>query len=54
MRGRHISTFDLLDEEELREGTERAVAELPEVVESRLEHVVVVASGAGAMLGTNL
>jgi ubiquinone/menaquinone biosynthesis C-methylase UbiE len=54
VRGRHISTFDLLGEEELTAGTARAVAELPEVVESRLEHVVVVASGAGAMLGKNL
>lgn len=54
VRGRHISTFDLLDEDELAAGTERAVAELPELVESRLEHVVAVASGADAMLAENL
>ncbi len=43
IRGRHISTFDLLDEEELREGTERASRELPERVEVRLEWAIVVA-----------
>jgi SAM-dependent methyltransferase len=43
IEGRHISTFDLLDEEELREGTERARRELPDRVESRLEWLVAVA-----------
>jgi SAM-dependent methyltransferase len=43
IRGRHISTFDLLDERELREGTARAEAELPDSVLSRLEQLVVVA-----------
>ena len=43
VRGRHISTFDLLDPEEVREGTERAERELPDRVEVRLEQLVVVA-----------
>lgn len=43
IRGRHISTFDLLDEEELGAGTARAERELPERVEVRLEWAVVVA-----------
>lgn len=43
IRGRHISTFDLLDEAELAEGTARAERELPETVEIRLEWAVVVA-----------
>jgi SAM-dependent methyltransferase len=44
VEGRHISTFDLLDEEELRAGTEAARAELPERVDARLEWLVAVAS----------
>jgi ubiquinone/menaquinone biosynthesis C-methylase UbiE len=43
IRGKHISTFDLLDEQELREGTARAEAELPDSVLSRLEHLIAVA-----------
>jgi ubiquinone/menaquinone biosynthesis C-methylase UbiE len=43
IRGRHISTFDLLDEEEVSAGTERAEHELGERVEVRLEWSVVVA-----------
>lgn len=43
IRGRHISTFDLLDADELREGTARAERELPDRVEVRLEQLVVVA-----------
>ena len=43
IEGRHISTFDLLDENELREGTERARRELPERVEYGLEWLVAVA-----------
>jgi SAM-dependent methyltransferase len=43
IRGRHISTFDLLDAEELAEGTARAERELPEQVEIRLEWLVVAA-----------
>jgi ubiquinone/menaquinone biosynthesis C-methylase UbiE len=43
IRGRHISTFDLLDEDELRAGTERAERELGERVEVRLEWAIVVA-----------
>jgi ubiquinone/menaquinone biosynthesis C-methylase UbiE len=41
IRGRHISTFDLLTEEELDEGTRRAEQELPPVVEVHLEQLVV-------------
>ena len=44
LRGRHISTFDLLDEEELVAGTARAEQELPPEIEVRREHLVVVAS----------
>jgi len=44
IRGRHISTFDLLTEEEIAEGTDRAERELPEVVVSRLERLVVAGS----------
>jgi SAM-dependent methyltransferase len=43
IRGRHISTFDLLDEEALAAGTARAERELPEAVEVRLEWAIVVA-----------
>lgn len=43
IRGRHISTFDLLTEAELQEGLARAEAELPPVVTSRLEQLIVVA-----------
>ena len=43
IEGRHISTFDLLDEDELRAGTERARRELPERVEYGLEWFVAVA-----------
>jgi ubiquinone/menaquinone biosynthesis C-methylase UbiE len=44
LRGRHISTFDLLDEDEIRAGIAQAERELPERVESPLEQLVVVAS----------
>ena len=43
IHGRHISTFDLLDEDELAAGTARAERELPERVPVRLEWAVVVA-----------
>jgi len=43
VRGRHISTFDLLPAAELEEGTARAERELPERVVYRLEQLVVVA-----------
>jgi len=46
IRGRHISTFDLLPEDELEEGTARAERELPELVVARLERLVVVGSTA--------
>ena len=41
IHGRNISTFALLDTEELREGTLRAERELPTKVEVRLEQLVV-------------
>ena len=43
IRGRHISTFDLLPPAELAEGTSRAERELPEQVEIRLRQLVVTA-----------
>jgi ubiquinone/menaquinone biosynthesis C-methylase UbiE len=43
IRGRHISTFDLLSEEELREGIDRAEVELPDRVTGRLEQLIVTA-----------
>jgi SAM-dependent methyltransferase len=43
IRNRHISTFDLLTEEEIREGTTRAERELPEQIEYALEWLLVVA-----------
>ena len=45
IRGRHISTFDLLDEDEVAAGTARAERELPERVVVRLEWAVVIADG---------
>jgi ubiquinone/menaquinone biosynthesis C-methylase UbiE len=44
IRGRHISTFDLLDEEEIESGLAQAVDELPDEVEYGLEWLVVVAT----------
>jgi len=44
IRGRHISTFDLIDETEIETGLNRAVEELPDEVEYRTEWLVVVAS----------
>jgi ubiquinone/menaquinone biosynthesis C-methylase UbiE len=44
--GRHISTFDLLSDEEVEEGTARAERELPERIETRLERLVVVGTTA--------
>jgi SAM-dependent methyltransferase len=41
IRGRHISSFDLLDEDTIRTGSERALRELPERVETRLAQLVV-------------
>ena len=43
IRGRHISTFDLLSEEEIAAGAERAERELPPSVVVALEWAVVVA-----------
>jgi SAM-dependent methyltransferase len=41
IRGRHISTFDLLGADEVAEGTARAERELPAQVEVRLEWLLV-------------
>lgn len=43
IRGRHISTFDLLAADEVEEGTARAERELPQRIEVRLEQLVAVA-----------
>jgi len=43
IRGRHISTFDLLTDDEVAEGTARAERDLPERVEVRQEWAIVVA-----------
>jgi ubiquinone/menaquinone biosynthesis C-methylase UbiE len=48
IRGRHISTFDLLEPEEYEEGRERAEAELPDEVETILHWLVAIASRSGA------
>jgi SAM-dependent methyltransferase len=47
IRGRHISTFDLLPAAELEEGTARAERELPELVPVHQERLVVVGSAVG-------
>jgi SAM-dependent methyltransferase len=44
IRGRHISTFDLLTAEEVAEGTARAERELPDRVVTRLDRLVAVGS----------
>ena len=44
IRGRHISTFDLLDEQEIRRGTEQAEHEVPPVVDYGIEWLIAVAS----------
>lgn len=43
IRGRHISTFDLLGADEIATGIERAELELPDVVEVRLEWLLLAA-----------
>jgi ubiquinone/menaquinone biosynthesis C-methylase UbiE len=40
IHGRAISTFDLLDADEIRRGTERAERELPDPVEYELEYLL--------------
>ncbi len=47
LRGRHISTFDLLDPDEVQRGIERAEAELPEIVVVELDQLIVTARRAG-------
>jgi SAM-dependent methyltransferase len=42
IRGRHISTFDLIGEDELAAGTARAERELPERVETTLDWAIVI------------
>jgi len=46
IRGRHISTFDLIDEEEYRLGLERAEPELPERIGYPYELLIVTAAPA--------
>jgi SAM-dependent methyltransferase len=46
IRGRHISTFDLLSEDEIAAGTARAERELPDPVEYDQEWLVAVANRA--------
>jgi ubiquinone/menaquinone biosynthesis C-methylase UbiE len=43
IRGKHISTFDLISEEEYDAGLARAERELPELVEYRVEWLIAVA-----------
>jgi hypothetical protein len=40
IRGRSISTFDLLDEDEIRAGTEKAERELPERVAYEVQYLL--------------
>ena len=40
IRGRAFSTFDLLDEEEIRRGTEQAERELPDPVEFEVDYLL--------------
>ena len=47
IRGRHISTFDLLTEEEILSGTAKAERELPDPVPTRLERLVVAGTAGG-------
>jgi SAM-dependent methyltransferase len=47
IRGRHISTFDLLDADEIAAGTARAEQELPAVVEYDQEWLIAVAANPG-------
>jgi SAM-dependent methyltransferase len=46
IRGRHISTFQLIGDDEYREGLERAERELPERVDYVLEWLLVAATAA--------
>ena len=46
IRGRHISTFDLLSAEEIEEGTARAERDLPTLVMARLDQLIVVGRSA--------
>jgi ubiquinone/menaquinone biosynthesis C-methylase UbiE len=46
IRERHISTFDLISDEEYRTGLDRAERELPERVDYAIEWLIVVASAA--------
>ena len=43
VRGRHISTFDLIDEAEVRSGIARLERELPDRVEYPIEWLIAVA-----------
>jgi SAM-dependent methyltransferase len=47
IRGKHISTFQLIEDEEYRAGLERAERELPDEVENVLEWIVATAVRSG-------
>lgn len=51
IRGRHISTFDLLSAEEIEEGTKRAERALPARVATRLERLVAVGHAGRPSVG---
>jgi SAM-dependent methyltransferase len=44
IRGKHISTFQLIDEDEYRSGFERAERELPDTIEHGLEWLIAIAA----------
>ncbi len=49
IRGKHISTFDLISHEEYEEGLARAERELPERIEYPIEWLVAVAFASGGL-----
>jgi ubiquinone/menaquinone biosynthesis C-methylase UbiE len=51
IRGRAISTFDLLDEDEIRRGTDQAERELPSRVRYDVEYLLAFAERRGAGFG---
>jgi hypothetical protein len=46
LRGRHISNFDLISEDEYRTGVERAERELPDQINYRQEWLIAAAEAA--------
>ena len=51
IRGHHISTFDLLDEEEIRRGTDQAERELSPVVDYGVEWLIALATAPSGRAG---